>query len=208
MSNFTLPGTSSTCPQDTSGQFRPPTTFFTIRTFMLGCIFFLSFVWLILLCIAIFVQSVNMNIVERNMISIILLIEFLTIILVPLLLAKDFRLWLDAARSLFIFVSHFGVAVWFACKAPSMKCVAGDEQTICASLILSILIFSWVIPVLVVMYSCALGFLYYRLSKLTGPTPSTATSTMDDAEMHQKRVRHSSFCTSFHVSHASSGSVV
>ena len=43
-------------------------------------------------------------------------------------LAKEFRLWLDAARSLFLFASHFGIAVWFACEAPSMKCVTGGSE--------------------------------------------------------------------------------
>jgi hypothetical protein len=78
------------------------------------------------------------------MISIMLLVEFLTVILVPLLcvvdrsqgcsvllflrsLATEFRLWLDAARSFLLFASHFGIAVWFACKTPSMICVAGRE---------------------------------------------------------------------------------
>jgi len=212
MANVMTLTNGSISSQDISGQFCPPPRFLSIRNLLLGCIFSLSLVWSILLCIAIFAQWISMNNVEHNMISIMLFIEFFTIILVPILLAREFRLWLDAARCLFLFASHFGVAVWFACQAPSMKCVAGNEQAVCSSLILSILIFSWVIPALVVLYSCGLGYLYYRLSKVTHPVLTvTATSTMphaNDAEKHQKTVSHSSFHESRHVSRASSGYAV
>jgi len=194
-------------PQDLSDQFRVPSLFLRIRTLMLGFILFLSFVWSILLCVAIFVQWVNMNIVERNFISILLFIEFITIVVVPVLLAKEFRLWLDTARSLFLFTSHFGIAVWFACKTSSMTCVAEDERAICTFLILSILIFSWVIPVLVLVYACGLGYLCYHLSKIKAPMPTATTSMIefaDDAEKHQKTMNYTPH-TSWHVSRASSG---
>jgi len=204
--------TVSTSSQDPSGPFHPPNLFFLLRTLLLGSIFFLSFAWSILLCVAIFVQWVNMNLVERTMISIILFIEVLTIILVPVLLAKEFRLWLDAARSLFIFASHFGIAVWFACKAPAMKCAAAGEQAVCTSLILSILVFTWVIPSLVIFYSCGLGYLFFRISKLRPPTPTATTPTKiyadPDVNKHQTMASHGSFYTNWNASRVSSGYAV
>jgi len=140
--------------------------FLRIRSFVLACIFAICFLWSILLSVAVCFHWPLMNSVERefpffflasrrptlalsgNLVSIMLVVEFMTVILVPILcvfffqqsrfpsskqnpthsLARDFQLWLDAARSLFVFTSHFGIAVWFACKVPEMKCVVSGES--------------------------------------------------------------------------------
>jgi hypothetical protein len=39
-------------------------------------------------------------------------------------LVQEFRLWFDAARSLFLFASHLGIAIWFSCKKSSLECVS------------------------------------------------------------------------------------
>ncbi|KAF9532290.1 hypothetical protein CPB83DRAFT_847595 [Crepidotus variabilis] len=155
--------------------FVAPPRFMKVRTIVFGSVFALSFIWIILLCVVIFSEWSVMDIVERYLIVIILLVQFITVILVPLLLAGEFRPWLDAARSLCLFASHFGVAVWFIAKATSFKCSSqgANQMALCNFIIIFLLTANWIIPTLILGYSSGLAYLIRRMSKMPPPSPSS-----------------------------------
>jgi hypothetical protein len=113
--------------------------------------------------------------------------------MIPVLLAQEFRLWLDAARSLFIFASHFGMAIWFMSKSASFKCISitADQQASCNLITLFIIIASWIIPTLVLGYSCGLAYFLHRRSNLSS-VPVTPTPDLEKLQL-EKVSGHLSF---------------
>jgi len=164
-----------------------------IRGIAFGFIAFLSFLWIILLCIAIFAQWEFMDRVERSLIIIMMLVDFLTVIMIPFLLIQEFRPWLDAARFLFLFAAHSGIAIFFTSRSSSFQCPSSvpDQQAVCGLIILFVVIASWLVPVLAVGYSCGLAYYVYRLSKM--PPVAQEDTESQDAEKQQKTAQHESF---------------
>lgn len=149
-----------------------PVLFLKIRVLLFSSIIFLSFIWIILLSIAIFVQWDLMNHTERSLILMILVIDTFTVVMLPLLLLQPFRSWLDAARFLFVFLSHSGIAFLFAIKKSAMHCSSpvADQEAVCGLVILFVIITSWFIPALAVLYICGLAYLGYRRSTVPSET--------------------------------------
>ncbi|CAA7271805.1 unnamed protein product [Cyclocybe aegerita] len=189
-----MPATSSslgTVPSDRRSPpqaIPPPSRFLRIRTVSFSVIISLCFLWIILLCLIIFSKWDLLDRTERPLVVIMLLIDTITVIVLPILLIQPFRAWLDAARFLFLFAAHCGIAGGFASKTPSFQCSSSvpDEVAICNLIILFINVCSWFVPILVVGYACGLAFLMYRLSK------SVEASAVDDVEKQKSSV-HNSF---------------
>ncbi|KAF5330803.1 hypothetical protein D9619_005797 [Psilocybe cf. subviscida] len=115
-------------------------------------------------------------------------------LLIPLpRLTRPFRPWLDAARVIFIILTHGGIAILFAVKSPSFKCIHSEgtsvnQESVCTSLIIYLNIFNWLIPALAIVYGAGLVILVRKLSKqslesdATGDVEKQFSSSISDEE--------------------------
>ncbi|KAJ6455694.1 hypothetical protein C8R45DRAFT_1035403 [Mycena sanguinolenta] len=142
--------------------------FLKMRAIAFSLIILTSLVWVVLLCVYMYVCWDNLSAVaERPIIVVMLLTDAFTIIMLLVLLILPFREWLDAARFLFLLLAHIGIAGVFAYWNPKFQCPAStqDMQGVCRLLNLYILIASWVIPVLLILYASGLAYAMVRSSR-------------------------------------------
>ncbi|KAF8969988.1 hypothetical protein BDZ97DRAFT_1793754 [Flammula alnicola] len=178
-----------------------PTLFLRLRSIAFSCIIFLSFLWIILICVVVFAQWDLLNHVERALILIMLFIDTVTVIMLPILLLHPFRPWLDAARILFLILAHCGIALLFALKSPSFKCFSPnidlDQGAVCTTIVVFANIFSWAIPVLVIGYGSGLAVLVRRFSKAqTDPAAGAGDVEKQDTKQHDSLQSDSSLNSS------------
>jgi len=169
---------------------RPPPMFLRLRSVALGLITFLAFLWIILICIVIYAQWDLLDHVQRSLILIMLFINTVTVIMLPILLLRPFRPWLDAARVLLLILIHGGIALFFAIRSPSFTCISSasnlNEEAVCTTITVFVNVFDWAIPVLVVLYASGLAFLVRKQSKLRAePSPVV------DAEKQVRKAHNS-----------------
>ncbi|KAJ6630678.1 hypothetical protein B0H10DRAFT_1982325 [Mycena sp. CBHHK59/15] len=140
--------------------------FLRIRAIAFSLIMAISFLWIILLCLYMYIQWDVTDSSERPTIAVMLLTNTLTLIILLILLILPFRPWLDAARFLFLILAHIGVAATFAFWNPRFHCPTStaDAEGVCRLLNLYILIASWIIPVLLIAYASGLALAMARSS--------------------------------------------
>ncbi|KAK7043591.1 hypothetical protein VNI00_008202 [Paramarasmius palmivorus] len=150
----------------------------------------IGFAWAVLLCVDLYLQWDGLDRPGKSFTIVMLILDTLTIFMVLILLALPFRPWLDAARCLFLFVTHVGLAIAFARWSPTMTCptATADEEGSCRLANFYILLASWVIPALVIVYAGGLGLMLYRRKRLQAreeatksqnPTSTSPTSDVD-----------------------------
>ncbi|KAF9567524.1 hypothetical protein CPC08DRAFT_703066 [Agrocybe pediades] len=134
-----------------------------------------------------------MDHLERSLLLVMMLIDTITVVMLPMLLLVPFRPWLDAARLFFLAVSHLGIALLFVLKTSSFKCTSSnvDEEAICSLILLYVTVTVWFVPALVIGYSCGLAFLVYRLSKIEASGDETTDSNDDVEKQSSTRTRTS-----------------
>jgi len=150
-----------------------PRMFLLIRSIAFGFIMFLCFLWTILLSVVLFAQWDVMNHTERSLMFIILAVDSFTVIMLPILLLRQFRPWLDAARFCLLIILHAGVAGLFTYKSHEFQCSSGqsvDQGAVCNLIVLYVIISSWFVAACIIGYACGLAVLYRRLSRV----PSTS----------------------------------
>ncbi|KAF5358172.1 hypothetical protein D9756_001854 [Leucocoprinus leucothites] len=114
------------------------------------------------------------------LISVMLIANVITLLTLLVLLLVEFRVWLDVAREQRVH-SHFGGHGFIArtnvretatsvpaLKAEMLPREAGDQQGICDIIALHILITSWIIPVLLLIYLTGLAIRVYRRRPVVG----------------------------------------
>ncbi|KAJ7905376.1 hypothetical protein B0H14DRAFT_6019 [Mycena olivaceomarginata] len=135
--------------------------FLKARAIAFSIIILISLVWTVLLCVYMYVGWETLSATtEHPIITVMLLTDTLTVLMLIILLLLPFREWLDAARILFLMVAHIGIAIIFAYWTPQFRCPTStrDSEGVCGLLNLYILIASWVIPVLLIIYASGLAF--------------------------------------------------
>jgi len=138
--------------------------FLKLRNVAFYCISFISFTWVILLCIIIFSQWSFMGRPERSLVVLMLLVNIVTFIILLVLMILEFRPWLDAARFLFLLIAHIGLASMFVVWRPKFDCPSDnpDHEGTCRLLSMYILVASWITPVLLVAYVVALALMLHK----------------------------------------------
>ncbi|KAJ6596780.1 hypothetical protein DFH09DRAFT_1132699 [Mycena vulgaris] len=133
--------------------------FLKTRAIAFCLIIFFSLLWFTLLCVFLFYEWDTSDPAEHPIVAVMLLTDAFTLILLLILLILPFRPWLDAARFLFLMLAHTGIAGAFTFWNPSFRCPAStpDSEGVCRLLNLYILVASWVIPVLLIMYATGLA---------------------------------------------------
>ncbi|KAJ7273597.1 hypothetical protein B0H12DRAFT_1090129 [Mycena haematopus] len=142
--------------------------FLRTRAIAFSLIMLISLVWIVLLCVYMYVGWDTLSAAaERPIIVAMLLTDTLTMITLLILLILPFREWLDAARFLFLLLAQFGIAGVFAYWTPRFHCptFTPDSEGVCRLLNLYILIASWIIPVLLILYVSGLAFAMVRSSR-------------------------------------------
>jgi len=138
--------------------------FLKLRACAFGIISLLSFTWITLLCVVAYTRFTLSSRPEQTFIVILLLINLLTVILLPIMLILRFRSWLDAVRMLSLLVCHIGIAATYTVWVPKMPCSSSneDEAGVCELVNVYTLIATWIIPVLLIVYCCCLALMVDR----------------------------------------------
>ncbi|KAI0831487.1 hypothetical protein BC628DRAFT_1353882 [Trametes gibbosa] len=136
--------------------------FFKVRTVSFLVTMLVSLLWTALLSVEVFLLYDQSDPAQRDFVGVLIFINALTAILLPSLLIVRFRLWLDAARLLFLLLANFGIAGLFTARSSTFECpLQHIENKLCRSVNLAIMICSWLVPALLVWYSAFLAAMYY-----------------------------------------------
>ncbi|KAJ7632506.1 hypothetical protein FB45DRAFT_912630 [Roridomyces roridus] len=138
--------------------------FLKIRAISFSLILCISLLWITLLCVFVYLQWDSTDSHERVLVVLMLITHSLTMITLLVLLIIPFHPWLDGARMFFLVVTHACIAGAFAFWNPKLQCPTStpDSQGLCLLLNMYILIASWIVPVLLLVYSSGLALAVYR----------------------------------------------
>lgn len=145
-----------------------PPLWLRIRAITLTCISLASFLWTIFLCFCVFYEWDAIPTAEQSLTVLFLIVNAVTILVLLILLLLPFRSWLDAARCMFLLICHIGVAGAIAYWSPKFQCTTTSiaNAAFCRFTASFVLVTSWVIPALIIIYVLALAFVVYRVGKL------------------------------------------
>ncbi|EPQ58198.1 hypothetical protein GLOTRDRAFT_110068 [Gloeophyllum trabeum ATCC 11539] len=151
--------------------------FLRVRGIAFTIVSFTSLVWIVLLCLEIFLRWDVSDPQQRSFAVLLLIVNTITIVMLPLLILTRFRVWLDAARLLFLLMAHIGVAVAYVAWTPKFHCPdqTPDQQGVCMLVNMYILIASWVNPAFLLTYAAFLIIMVLR-----SPLPLDAEPTPED----------------------------
>jgi len=157
-------------------------TFLKWRASAFACVSFLSLLWIILLCIIVSARWELLDRPEKAFISVLLTTNTINLIMLPILILREFRQWLDAARLLFLLSANIGIAIFFTYWNPKFQCPeqTADSQGVCQLINMYILLANWVNPGLLITYSCCLVFFVWWRSRY--PPSITTKADFDDEE--------------------------
>ncbi|KAJ3778206.1 hypothetical protein FB446DRAFT_714706 [Lentinula raphanica] len=141
-----------------------PPVFLKSRAIIFSLISLTSFIWVIVLCVDLFIQWTKLGTPEKSFLVVMLLSNTLTLILLLVLLILPFRPWLDGARLMLLLVMHIGIATAFVLWDNKFTCPTKtvDEEGVCRLLNMYILIANWIIPATLVAYAVGLSMMLYR----------------------------------------------
>ncbi|KAI0341795.1 hypothetical protein BDW22DRAFT_274125 [Trametopsis cervina] len=142
----------------------PGPIFMKLRAIAFSCMLFVGLVWLVLLSVELFLRWDISDPAQRSLVVVFVMIETVTVILLPAMLIVPFRVWLDATRMLALVLAHYGVAIAFTVKNASFVCPDQtlDDDGVCELIDTYIMLGSWVIPGLLLAYLIGFCTLIYR----------------------------------------------
>jgi len=141
--------------------------FLTARSWAFGIITLISLVWITLLSVEAFTRWDLSGQPEQAFLVVLLLINFISVIMLPILLIMRFRAWLDGARMALLLLAHIGTAATYSFWFPQFQCASDDvaEDGVCELVNMYTLIACWVNPVLLVAYTSCLSLMVYKRRK-------------------------------------------
>ncbi|CAL1704940.1 unnamed protein product [Somion occarium] len=153
--------------------------FLKLRTIAFSCIIFISFVWVILFFVELYVRWDVSQTTQRNLVLILSVVNAITTIMLLVLIILPFRIWLDAARLLFLLIAHIGPAAGFTVYIAKEPCPEDnpDEEGVCNVINTYIAIASWVVPLCLVVYAICLASAVYRRRNFI-PEKGTSEKTL------------------------------
>jgi len=138
--------------------------FLKARIWAFSSIILVSLLWITALSVEAFTRWDLSGKQERTFLVVLLLTNFISVIMLPILLIVRFRAWLDGARMGFLLLSHIGTAATYSFWFPYLPCTSddGDEVGVCELVNMYTLIACWVNPVLLIIYTACLSLMVYR----------------------------------------------
>lgn len=168
-----------------------------LRTTAFSCIIAVSFVWTILFSVDLFVRWDSSDTTQRNLVLGLVIINAITVVMLPLLLIVRFRAWLDTIRFIFLIFAHTAIATGYTLWYPSYQCPTAqtpDDIAVCSVFNMYILIASWIIPGLLISYAVCLAVavnMYYRRGDSNMPD-EMMIEPKNDEENVPDTIRHPS----------------
>ncbi|KAJ3786154.1 hypothetical protein GGU10DRAFT_177304 [Lentinula aff. detonsa] len=161
--------------------------FLKARAIIFSLISLISFIWVVVICVDLFIQWGVLSISERAFLVVMLLSNTLTLIMLLVLLILPFRPWLDGARLMLLLVMHIGIASGFALWNAKFTCPTKtvDEEGVCRLLNMYILIANWIIPATLLVYALGLAVMLYKRRKLKAVLPDLESSRSRQPESRQ-----------------------
>ncbi|KAJ3880989.1 hypothetical protein F5051DRAFT_139818 [Lentinula edodes] len=158
--------------------------FLKARAITFSLISLISFIWVVVLCVDLFIQWSALGTSEKSFLAIMLVSNTLTLVLLLVLLILPFRPWLDGARLMLLLITHVGIASSFVVWNAKFTCPTktADEEGVCRLLNIYILIANWIIPAALVVYALGLAVMLYKRRKLRA-----ASSDLESSKPRQSR---------------------
>ncbi|KAJ4480673.1 hypothetical protein C8J55DRAFT_69948 [Lentinula edodes] len=158
--------------------------FLKARAITFSLISLISFIWVVVLCVDLFIQWSALGTTEKSFLAIMLVSNTLTLVLLLVLLILPFRPWLDGARLMLLLITHVGIASSFVVWNAKFTCPTktADEEGVCRLLNIYILIANWIIPAALVVYALGLAVMLYKRRKLRA-----ASSDLESSKPRQSR---------------------
>ncbi|KAI1794529.1 hypothetical protein LXA43DRAFT_995415 [Ganoderma leucocontextum] len=129
-----------------------------VRAWVFAVTTFISLLWVILLCVEIFMLYDQSDAAQRNLVGVLIFINAVTAVMLPVLSILPFRPWLDAARLLFLLLVHIGTALLFTIWVATFSCPSEPSQSkVCHDVNVAIVVCSWVVPTFLVWYAAFLA---------------------------------------------------
>jgi hypothetical protein len=174
-----------------------PAVFLRARAITFSLISLISFLWVVVLCVDLYIQWGIFSVSERSFLVVMLVSNTMTLVMLLVLLILPFRPWLDGARLMLLLVTHIGIASAFVVWNSKFTCPTktADEEGVCRLLNMYILIANWVIPALLIVYSLVLGLMSYRLRKVIALEPRFRESHESILPMINPDIRHPTMST-------------
>jgi len=142
--------------------------FFKIRAATFICVMLFSFLWLVLLCVEMFARWGVSDRISQSLMILFVVTNTTTLLMLPMLILVHFRIWLDTARLLLLFVLQVGSATAGTFWSPKAKCPdqTPDDIGVCQLIGVYTLIACWTIPAILVFYSTYFAIVVYLQSRI------------------------------------------
>ncbi|OCH95038.1 hypothetical protein OBBRIDRAFT_823168 [Obba rivulosa] len=158
--------------------------FARVRMVAFSLMIIVSLVWISLLSVEISTRWDISDPSQRGLVGVLIIVNSITAVMLPTLMIVEFRMWLDAARLLFLLLAHIGTALfendpWFSLLPRLLRSGTAalytawnagfncpdensDAQGVCRLINMYILLGTWVIPAMLLAYSSWSALVYYR----------------------------------------------
>lgn len=177
----------------------PSTLWNRFRNFRLIVLAFasvLSLIWSIIIVVYMANNWSSYNSGERGFLFGLIALDFIGSILLYLMIVVQYRFWPDAARTLVLLGLNVAGAVVFMILSPKFPCSAFGSTTNCHNMTMTVLIGSWVISALILLYAICLPFVPF-IPRTPSPTQADDVENRPDVVEVKDDLR---------ISHASSAS--
>ncbi|KAI0724057.1 hypothetical protein C8T65DRAFT_93929 [Cerioporus squamosus] len=133
-----------------------------VRTSIFSLTLFLSLAWLSFLCVEKFMLEDSSDPNQKGLVWVLIVANFITVLMMPILLLLEFKHYVDAARMGLLLVLHIGPSAFFVAWRPGFSCpTTPSKHELCQNVNLAIMIGNWIVPALLVFYSGFLAAVYY-----------------------------------------------
>ncbi|KAG1877881.1 hypothetical protein DFJ58DRAFT_753089 [Suillus subalutaceus] len=167
------------------------------RRIVLAFASILSLIWTIIISVYIANNWSGYNSGERGFLFGLIALDFIGSILLYLMIVVQYQFWPDAARTMILLSLNVAGAVVFLILSPKFPCSAFGSTAKCHNMTLTVLIGSWIISALILLYAICLPFV-----AITPRTPNPIQA--DDLEDRADVAEATEVSDDLHRSHVSS----
>lgn len=150
-------------------------TFRKLRIVLLAFASIISLIWCIIIAVYMANNWSGYNSGERGFLFGLIALDFIQSILLYLMIVVQYQFWPDATRAIILFGLNVAGAVAFMVLSPKFPCSAFGSTTNCHNMTMAVLVGSWVISALLLLYAICLLFVPFI------PRPPSPTQA-DDLE--------------------------
>ncbi|KAG1754519.1 hypothetical protein EDB19DRAFT_1666833 [Suillus lakei] len=167
------------------------------RLIVLALASILSLIWSIIIAVYMANNWSGYNSGERGFLFGLIVLDFIGSILLYLMIVVQYQFWPDAARTAVLLGLYAAGAVVFMILGPKFPCSAFGSTANCHIMTITVLVGSWVISALMLLYAICLPFMAF-IPRTPSPTqaddlenrPTVAEVTEDLRKSHASSASH------------------